>query len=820
MKTLVSYFIFSVFLFSLSYSSLAQSNDDCMMCHEDKSLSKKEAGKTISLFVDTKTLNHSVHSKIECISCHKDLSGAEFPHEENLKKVNCGNCHDEHADQVKNDIHHVLKDRVGNNGPTCKSCHGTHTVKAPETVSNKSAYYCSQCHKENVLSAAYHTEGTIGKNCMECHEEKDYYALITNSIHDGLTCANCHGYVVNHMEDHQNKPDDIPTADCYLCHRTIAEEHRESIHGISIAEGINEAAQCWDCHGSHSVIDPKSDSSMVNSKNLAVTCGECHDDPDFNKKFFSTVKQPGKMYSLSVHGKLVEEGSDLAPGCEKCHGIHNIKNRIQEGSKISAINLPNTCEECHAKETKEYKESIHWIAVKKGVRESPTCNDCHSEHSMTAINTVDKREDIKKMQEQTCLQCHQNLILSARYGIDGDVATNYQDSYHGLAVMRGDEDAAMCIDCHGMHKILPDYHLESSIHPNNVTQTCAECHPGATVTFSQSYSHAGTKDEKARFIENIVTTIYFWLIVIVVGGMVVHNLIICMYDMRKRYKKIKEEIRVPRFNTNELIQHIILLVTFIILAITGFQLKYPESWWSIGLTDIGLTEPVRQIVHRASGAIMIALGVYHVIYLIITARGRAILVGFLPTLRDFKLAFENIMYHLHLSKKHPEHDYYDYAEKVEYWALIWGTLVMGLTGFVLWFPTIVGDWAPLWFVKVSEIVHFYEAILATLAIIIWHWFFVMFRPQEYPMSFTCIDGKMTITHYRDEHKNKFKQIMVEYLEEKAGIRPAKKVSNLSRNFINAVEKAGVNFDQFIKDEIERDPAIKELLESKDLLGVL
>jgi predicted CXXCH cytochrome family protein len=828
MKTLISFSVLSAFMLMISLSSYSQSNDDCFMCHDDKELTKKRNGKTISLYVNAKSLQHSVHSKIECISCHKDLSGAEFPHEENLKKVNCGSCHDEHAQQVTNDIHHVLKDRVGENGPSCKSCHGNHKIKSPELVKDKSGYYCGKCHEENVLSAAYHTEGTIGKNCIECHDEHDYYAEVGNSVHDGLTCANCHGYVVNHLDYHQEKPEDIPTADCYLCHRSIAEVHRESVHGISIAEGINEAAHCWDCHGSHTILLTKDDSSKVKPCNLAETCGKCHDDPEFTQKFHSTVKQPGKMYNTSIHGQLLQndsikalsEDKMIVPCCKKCHGIHNIKNRIQEGSLISATNLPNTCEDCHEKETKEYKESIHWIAVKKGVRESPTCNDCHSEHGMQAINTDEKRDKMKKIQEQTCLQCHQNLILSARYGIEGGAATSYQDSYHGLAVMRGDEDAAMCIDCHGVHKILPDYHKESSIHPDNVVQTCQTCHEGASEVFSKSYSHIEKEDPQSVLIQNIIRIIYTWLIIIVIGGMIIHNLIIFIYDMRKRYKQVNKEIRVPRFNTNELIQHVVLLVTFILLAITGFQLKYPESWWSEGLTKIGLTEPVRQFVHRASGAAMIALSVYHVIYLFITARGRAILVSFLPTLRDFRCAFESILYHMHLRKKHPEHDYYDYTEKVEYWALIWGTIVMGVTGFILWFPTILGDWAPVWLFKVSELFHFYEAILATLAIVFWHWFFVIFRPQEYPMSFTCVDGKMTVTHYRDEHMYKFKQIMVEYLEEKAGRRSAKKVSNLSRNFIQAVEKAGVSFEQFIKDEMEKNPDIKTLLEEKDLLGVL
>jgi hypothetical protein len=235
---------------------------------------------------------------------------------------------------------------------------------------------------------------------------------------------------------------------------------------------------------------------------------------------------------------------------------------------------------------------------------------------------------------------------------------------------------------------------------------------------------------------------------------------------------------------------------------------------------MGINEFTRQTIHRVCAVLMILLSIYHTLYLTFTARGRAILISFFPTLYDIKSAFENIMYNLGLRKKHPEFDYYDYAEKAEYWALIWGTAVMGITGLILWFPTVVGNWAPVWTIKVAEIIHFYEAILATLAIVVWHWFFVIFRPQEYPLSYTSVDGQMTITHYREEHKRKFKYIMVDYLEFKGGIRTQSKIGSLSKIFISSVEKAGVNFDDFIKMEIAKDEKLKAFLKEKNVLKFL
>jgi hypothetical protein len=125
-----------------------------------------------------------------------------------------------------------------------------------------------------------------------------------------------------------------------------------------------------------------------------------------------------------------------------------------------------------------------------------------------------------------------------------------------------------------------------------------------------------------------------------------------------------------------------------------------------------------------------------------------------------------------------------------------------LTGIVLWFPTIVGNWAPVWFIKVSEIIHFYEAILATLAIIIWHWFFVMFHPKSYPLSFTIVDGKMTLQHYKEEHAAQVKKVYKEWTELKSGKRTEKHLSHFTKMFILAIETGGGNAEEFFMKEFD------------------
>ncbi|MEI8204567.1 MAG: cytochrome c3 family protein [Bacteroidota bacterium] len=782
-----------LFLFVFIFSSKINAQEiNCIDCHEN-------------------LVAGTVHDKvIKCGDCHSDVVKEEHS-KASIKKVDCKKCHAALDAQMKNDVHRKLMHLDEKKAPDCKLCHGTHKIVSPSTVANKEKNYCGKCHKSGIMVVPYHNALKQNDNCSKCHSDKNHKEELAKSVHKNLSCSNCHSYVINNLANHQKAPKEGVTADCYLCHTAIAAEHKESIHGLSITEGINEAAQCWNCHGSHNVLPVKDKSSKVYPTNLATTCGKCHDDTLFIKKYSSSIYKPGKMYSLSVHGKLVMQGSKISATCVTCHGKHDIKNRVQDGSKISAINLPNTCEKCHANITQDYKKSIHWIAVKKGIRSAPSCNDCHSEHNIHAINTVNKRDEMRKIQDETCLQCHQNLLLSQRYGIENMNVKNYQDSYHGLAAAHGDKKAAMCVDCHNVHNILPKDHAESSISKTNIVATCKKCHPQATDTFANSYSHTSQVHSAAN-IEGIVKTVYIWLIILVIGWMFLHNLLIIIHEMRIRYKKTKNQIRIPRFTKNELIQHTLLLSSFIILAMTGFQLKFPESAYGKLLYSLGFNEVVRQWVHRISALLMIVLSVYHVVYLLFTIRGRDVLKGLFPRYSDVTQMKDTMLYYLHLSKKHPQYDNYNYMEKMEYWALIWGTIVMGLTGFVLWFPTIVGNWAPVWFIKVSEIIHFYEAILATLAILVWHWFFVIFHPGEYPLNFTSIDGKTTVVHFKHEHRLKFHQVILEYIEFKNGKIEAKRLSHFTKLFMEAIKKNGLSMDEFVANEMENDVMLKEFIE--------
>jgi cytochrome b subunit of formate dehydrogenase len=123
----------------------------------------------------------------------------------------------------------------------------------------------------------------------------------------------------------------------------------------------------------------------------------------------------------------------------------------------------------------------------------------------------------------------------------------------------------------------------------------------------------------------------------------------------------------------------------------------------------------------------------------------------LPQPKDAADCFWTLRSYLGLSSSWPKFKRFTYAEKAEYWALVWGVVVMAATGVALWAKVAVGHLLPRWWLDVATAIHFYEAVLASLAIVVWHFYQVFLDPGVYPMNWAWWDGKMTRHHYEEEH---------------------------------------------------------------------
>lgn len=225
--------------------------------------------------------------------------------------------------------------------------------------------------------------------------------------------------------------------------------------------------------------------------------------------------------------------------------------------------------------------------------------------------------------------------------------------------------------------------------------------------------------------------------------------------------------RYLRWTQNERIQHWTLAVSFILLVITGFALKYPESWWVRSFAGIEWLFDLRGLLHRIAGAVFLALGVYHVVYLAATERGRRLWSAFIPRMQDLRHFTQNIGFNLGLRKQAPQFDHFSYMEKAEYFALLWGAVIMGVTGLMLWFENITLTFFAKWVIDLVTVIHLYEAWLATLAIVVWHFYYVIFNPDVYPLNTSMVDGKISEKEMRDEYFMEWQRLQGDENEEGA-----------------------------------------------------
>ena len=185
------------------------------------------------------------------------------------------------------------------------------------------------------------------------------------------------------------------------------------------------------------------------------------------------------------------------------------------------------------------------------------------------------------------------------------------------------------------------------------------------------------------------------------------------------------------------------------LALTGFALKFPDSWLA---KVLGSSEPFRRWTHRVAGIVMLLIGVYHLIYLLATPRRPEAGGGFVSGQKRRAGCVAGRALSDRVVERHkPKIGRFGYAEKMEYWAVVWGTIIMGATGLAIWFKIDVTQFLPRWVVTVATTIHYYEAVLACLAIIVWHFYHVIFDPEVYPLNTACLDGRISEEFQAHEH---------------------------------------------------------------------
>ena len=507
-----------------------------------------------------------------------------------------------------------------------------------------------------------------------------------------------------------------PAADCGSCHKDTAKKMPASIH--------NDLG-CVTCHEKHE--------KYPHPKNAEKpSCATCHD-------------RVAAEHAASVHGRELRKGNAGAPNCDSCHG--SAHETLKISSPDFRKNVPDTCGMCHNEISTKFKVSVHGKAVAEGIPQAPICNDCHGEHSIQKPDNPASLVNATHIHE-TCARCHANVRLAGRFGLPADRVTSFDTSFHGLAAKAGSQTVANCASCHGYHDILPSSDPKSSVNPRHLPATCGKCHPGAGSRFAIGTIH-WTEESNAPKPVEWTRAMYISIITGTLGLMLLHNLAdfarkLFILRLRPDPAAVAAAASLParehRMYAAERIQHALMVVSFFTLVWTGFALKYPAAWWAQPLLHWEASFTMRGWLHRLAGVVMISVSLVHVFALVLSRRLRHHWTEMFPAVSDMREGTYNFLWLVGLREKKPVLSTHSYIEKVEYWAVIWGTFIMALTGVALWAHQWMLERFPKVVLDVFTTIHFYEALLATFSIFIWHFYFVIFDPEIYPMDPAWLTG--------------------------------------------------------------------------------
>jgi formate dehydrogenase gamma subunit len=653
----------------------------------------------------------------------------------------------------------------------CLACHGQAglTSGSGKSISIDPAKHaasvhgmlgCTDCH--TTIKNYPHPAKVAKVRCATCHA--DEASRVPNSAHSALgdgACQSCHG-------DHHEvaAAAQLAPAKCAQCHADEVKEFRQSIHGQAAAAGDPDAPNCMSCHGPVHQIQASSDAgSTVAKKNLPDTCASCHSNQQFLARHKIPFAHPVELYKQSVHGRAVVDGDRAAATCSDCHGSHGILPSQDARSKVNHFNIPATCGQCHADIAKTYLESVHGQAMKAGEQGAPVCSDCHGEHLILGPTEQGSLVNASRVSMATCGRCHGDERLALRYNLPADRVPSYADSYHGLALRGGSQSVANCASCHGVHNIFRSADPRSTVNAANVSKTCGNCHAGAGGHFLIGLVHVRITTGPAHPVVKWIRWTYLGLIPLTLGFMIVHNLLDFLAKLIRRQPRHETGAQVSRMNRNFRIAHWGVILSFPTLVFTGFALKYPEAWWARPLLLWEGHVAFRGIVHRSAAVVLVAATIYHAIHLAVVRRDRLFLKAMLPQFKDATDLVQVFSHNLGLTKDEPRFAKFNYAEKVEYWAFMWGTVIMTVSGCLLWFNNFTLHYFPKWVSDAATAVHYYEALLATFSILLWHFYMVIFDPLVYPMDTAWLNGKVPADHYHHSRPEYYRALERAHLVE-------------------------------------------------------
>ena len=647
------------------------------------------------------------------------------------------------------------------------------------------------------LCLAWFTAAAADKNpnsaCLDCHSDKTLTktnaagkevslfveeAKLLAGIHKTNTCTSCHADVT------PKHPDDnvaVQPPACAKCHDAESKQYATSIHGMSHAMGASGAATCTSCHGSHAILSAKNADSPVFKLNLPRTCASCHTNAALTKEYQMKHPEVAAQYLDSIHGRaLIKMGLIVAPSCNDCHGVHDIKRAVDRDAPINPLNVAKTCGKCHVGIERTYDQSIHGQLLAKGDKRGPVCTDCHTSHEVEAP----RNGHFKMASDARCGKCHQDRL------------EHYRDTYHGKAMALGKpnvaSEVAACYDCHGHHDVLPASNPASRLSKANILGTCQQCHPTATAKFTEYKPHANQLDGKNYPLLHVTFLAMTTLLISVFVFFGAHTLswlfraLYLYWHDSKKFREAKISTQeggewFTRFLPFERFLHFLVVTSFLLLVITGMPLKFYYTHWASSMFRIiGGAETARAL-HRLGAIVTFIYFGLHVASIIGRAwNGRARILdpktgkpslkrligvvfgpdSMVPTWQDWHDFVAHNKWFFGKGPR-PEFDRWTYWEKFDYFSVFWGVAIIGTSGLLMWFPAFFTRFLPGWLINIALVIHSDEALLAAGFIFSIHFFNTHFRIEKFPMDTVIFSGRISKNEMLHERRRWYNRLVAE-----------------------------------------------------------
>ncbi|MFN0166924.1 MAG: hypothetical protein ACKV22_10885 [Bryobacteraceae bacterium] len=697
----------------------------------------------------------------------------------------CNSCHTSHFVLPHTDSRSSIA--KGNIARTCTKCHAqiesVHQKVIRGELWEKQPHLipaCVDCHEPHKVRRVFYTQGLADRDCQQCHANPNLKPAggkgpllhvnqeeLLKSRHVRVACVQCH----TGARPSRERPCATITAkvDCSVCHEQQVAQYKESTHGQLLAKGSPDGPHCIDCHGKHNVAGKNESHSPTFSRNVPNLCARCHRAGQRAAvRYEGKQVNPVEHYLESIHGKgLLESGLTVTANCADCHTAHRELPASDPRSSVNRKNIPQTCGQCHRGIFELFDASIHSPKVTKTGKPLPICADCHSAHSIVRADFG----GFRLLMMDQCGRCHK------------DITESYFDTYHGKVSRLGSVKTARCSDCHGSHDILRVNDNRSRLSRDNIVKTCAKCHEGSHRRFAGYLTHATHHDPKKY-------PLLFWtfwgMTSLLLGTLTISGIHTAAWLPRslqyarelKAAHSGESGIYVRRFTDYQRNLHLMVISSFLGLAITGMMLKFSYAVWAQAMSKAMGGFEVAGWIHRLCAIITFLYFGLHVRDLVRRKRAgkkswfRFITdsEGMLFNRNDWREFVGSLKWFTGKGPR-PEYGRWTYWEKFDYFAVFWGIAVIGSTGLLLWFPSFFTRFMPGWMINVATTIHSDEALLAVGFIFTIHFFNTHFRPEKFPMDNVIFTGGVPIEEFMKDRPREYRQ-MVESGELEQNLMPA------------------------------------------------